>query len=145
MNERCLVAEFNAECQHCHQEVRGAQCYHCKEFVIQCAICHVSVKGEDHCCHLVIVLILIIRCEGRLGLISRFQSSFSSLCCTIFSVNSLQFLLLGLIVHFSPTPSKPLHAAVPSQPPSLSPPFSESALPASFSPPSPYVSLQFFL
>ena len=88
MSERCLVAEFNAECQHCHQEVRGAQCYHCKEFVIQCAICHVSVKGEDRCCHLVIVFILVIRCEVGLGFISRFQSSFSSLFCTTVSVNS---------------------------------------------------------
>lgn len=42
--------EFNAECQHCHQEVRGAQCYHCKEFVIQCAICHVTVKGSSSFC-----------------------------------------------------------------------------------------------
>ena len=39
-----ISIDFSAECQQCHHEVRGIQC--CKKFILQCVICHISVKGR---------------------------------------------------------------------------------------------------
>nr|CAD7194661.1 unnamed protein product [Timema douglasi] len=36
--------EFCSECQHCSKPVRGASCNSCKKLILQCAICHLSVR-----------------------------------------------------------------------------------------------------
>ncbi|XP_067001039.2 GATOR2 complex protein WDR59 [Anabrus simplex] len=42
--------EFFTECQYCSKQVRGASCLYCKRLSLQCAICHVSVKGSSNFC-----------------------------------------------------------------------------------------------
>lgn len=42
--------EFSSQCQYCSNETRGVQCWHCKRFSIQCAVCHVTVKGLSGFC-----------------------------------------------------------------------------------------------
>ncbi|PSN51284.1 WD repeat-containing protein 59 [Blattella germanica] len=42
--------EFCTECQYCNKQVRSASCFNCKRLVLQCSICHVSVKGSSNFC-----------------------------------------------------------------------------------------------
>ncbi|XP_076318578.1 WD repeat domain 59 isoform X2 [Tachypleus tridentatus] len=48
--EKHKGVEFVTDCQHCHKDGRGAQCFHCKEYNFQCVICHVAVKGSSNFC-----------------------------------------------------------------------------------------------
>ncbi|KAK7790146.1 hypothetical protein R5R35_009355 [Gryllus longicercus] len=42
--------EFLTECRFCCKQVRGASCPFCKRLSLQCAICHVSVRGSSNFC-----------------------------------------------------------------------------------------------
>ena len=39
--------EFSTRCHHCHEKLRGAQCWSCKGYGLQCSVCHVAVKGKS--------------------------------------------------------------------------------------------------
>ncbi|KAG1704370.1 GATOR complex protein WDR59 [Nymphon striatum] len=42
--------EFLNDCHYCGRDGRGAHCIYCKNYSLQCVICHVAVKGASSFC-----------------------------------------------------------------------------------------------
>ena len=38
--------EFQSECHSCKKSSKGPQCSMCKRLTFQCAVCHISVRGN---------------------------------------------------------------------------------------------------
>lgn len=50
VEEKHKGIEFLNECYHCQKEIRGPQCTYCKNYSLQCSVCHVAVKGASNFC-----------------------------------------------------------------------------------------------
>ncbi|ELT94839.1 hypothetical protein CAPTEDRAFT_124558 [Capitella teleta] len=42
--------ECKAQCQHCTHDSKDVQCVRCNKYVLQCSICHITVKGASSFC-----------------------------------------------------------------------------------------------